>query len=157
MLSGVAMYHVLKSWKFIKRRRRCVALVMLYLFGIRQPCNCQWKAFGMTSCHTTYIDVGYFTGQGWLSISCWSSPWDTPTERQLEGLIDDLHNAPSFCCTRACVWMRSSLWNITALCCLGLQSRDLYFVPGVGWEVQGLSDDDGRETCPVFIMSSYNS
>ena len=57
----------------------------------------------------------YFTGEGWLWFSCWSYPGDKKAEGQLEGLIDDLHNAFSLFTMCVLINKVTSLWNITPL------------------------------------------
>jgi hypothetical protein len=38
------------------------------------------------------VGIASFTGGGWLSVSCGSSPGDKTAEGQLEGLTDDLRD-----------------------------------------------------------------
>ena len=48
------------------------------------------------------VGIVSFTGEGWLSVSCGSSPGDKTAEGQLEGLTDELLCMCALVCVCGC-------------------------------------------------------
>lgn len=84
------------------------------------------------------VGVDSFTGEGWLSVSCGSSPGDKTAEGQLEGLTGDLRDAVLslhvclglYVCVVVNIVMQFIKYYKSVLLCMGCGSTDVCVYDG---------------------------